>query len=520
MTDTKGRFSRRQILAASGAMLALGAAGRRVPAEHQDSYFSLGVASGSPREDRVILWTRLAPDPLNGGGMPSEDVTLRVRVATDEALRNVIIDERVTATPEQGHSVHFSARGLERGREYWYQFHVDDVDSPIGRTKTSDSTAAEARIALAYCQHYEYGYYAAYRDLAEWQPDCVVHTGDYIYEGGPSRRLGPILRDVGGGERQLFEVVRLHDGPEIRSLWDYRNRYALYRSDPDLQAAHAAAPWIVAMDDHEVDNNWAGTTPQDPEKQTEIEFLVRKAAAFQAYYEHMPIERPPVLDGLISHLQMYDVYRFGPAQVHLLDTRQYRSDQTCGDGRKIQCHDTLDPARTMLGTQQENWLAESLRKSSAAFNVIATQIWFTPYRYNEAPADPIVNLDSWDGYPAARERLSNVLAEGVSNPLFLTGDWHTAVASTVYQDPFDTNSKRLGHELAGSSISSGCPWARDMEKVRDANPHVAHLNGYQRGYLRTTISKTDCKAEFRAVKDAGLRESPVVEDIELRTSEM
>ena len=520
MTDKRGMLSRRQILAASGAMLALGTAGQRVLGKQLDSYFSLGVASGSPREDRVILWTRLAPDPLNGGGMPPEDVTLRVRVAKDEALRNVIIDEPVTAAHEHGHSVHFSAQGLERGREYWYQFHLGDEDSPIGRTKTSDPTAAQARIALAYCQHYEYGYYAAYRDLADWQPDCVIHTGDYIYEGGPSRSLGPTLRDVGGGERRLFEVVRLHDGPEIRSLWDYRNRYALYRSDPDLQAAHAAAPWIVAMDDHEVDNNWAGSTPQDPEKQTEVEFLVRKIAAFQAYYEHMPIERSPVLDGLISRLRMYDVYRFGPAQVHLLDTRQFRSNQTCGDGRKVQCDKTFDPARTMLGVEQESWLADSLRGSVAPFNVIASQIWFTPYRYNEPPTDPVVNLDSWDGYPAARERLSNVLASGVSNPVFLTGDWHTAVASTVYQNPFDTKSKRLGHELAGSSISSGCPWARDMEAMRDANPHVAHLNGNQRGYLRTTISKTDCRAEFRVVKDAGVRESPVLSDIELRTSEI
>lgn len=512
-------LSRRSFLGASTGVLALSLADQRALAHAKHGYFSLGVASGSPREDRVILWTRLAPDPLNGGGMADMPVEVRVRVARDPDMLDIIQDESVTTNATVGHSVHYSARGLDRGREYFYQFSYDGQESPIGRTKTSDPTADEARIALAYCQHYEYGYYAAYRDMVDWAPDCVIHTGDYIYEGGPGK-LGAVLRNVGGGERQLFETVRLHTGSETVTLWDYRNRYALYRTDPDLQAAHAAAPWIVAMDDHEVDNNWAGDIPQDPEKQTQVEFLIRKLAAFQAYYEHMPIERPPVIDGIKSQLQMYGVYRFGPALVHLLDTRQYRSDQACGDRRKPYCEDVLDPSRTMLGQEQEAWLADSLRRSEAPFNVMATQIWFTPYRYNEPPAAASVNLDSWDGYPAARQRLSDLLADGISNPVFLTGDWHTAMASQVYQTPFDPSSKRIGHELVGSSISSGCPWARDMEIVREANPHVRHLNGLQRGYLRTTFTKRHCTGDFRVVKDPGQRNSPVTTDVELRTRDL
>jgi alkaline phosphatase D len=483
--------------------------------------FTLGVASGQPRPTSVILWSRLAPAPLLGGGMENAPVEARVRVATDAAMRNVIQDRMVRTGPEKGHALHYKAEGLQPGREYWYQFSFAGEDSPIGRTRTSDPASNAAKIAMAYCQHYEAGFFAAFRDLAEWAPDCVIHVGDYIYEGaGGSGPLGPRMVEVGGGERRMAETVRRHEGPETVTLWDYRNRYAQYRTDPDLQAAHAAAPWIVAMDDHEIDNNWADDIPQDPDRQTPLEFQVRRIAALQAYWENMPIEQPPVLAGLRSTLQMYGAYRFGPAAVHLLDTRQFRSDQTCGDGRKVMCPETADPKRTMLGQAQEQWLAAELGRSNAPFNLIATQIWYTPYRYNEAPAAPVVNLDSWDGYPAARERLNAVLARGVANPVFLTGDWHTAMASAVYAEPFNPRSRRLGVEMVGSSISSFCPWARDMEVVREANPQVKYLNGNKRGYLRVDVTRETCTGTFRVVTDAGLRASAVTTDTEIRTRDL
>jgi alkaline phosphatase D len=509
-------FSRRLFLAASGAALWVPKMAR---AQSGVPHFTLGVASGSPRPDGVILWTRLAPDPLNGGGMPPGTAQVRYRVCADEAMRKTLQDGVVETSDEMAHAVHVPVKGLEPGREYFYQFYYGDEESPVGRTRTTSPKDTEAKIALASCQSYESGFYAAYRDMAAWRPDCVIHTGDYIYEGGIGK-LGATLRDVGGGERRIFETVRLHNSNEIVTLWDYRNRHALYRTDPHLQAAHAAAPWIVAMDDHEVDNNWASDIPQDPEKQTKLEFQIRKYAAFKAYYEHMPIEKPPILQNMAPAIQLYGQYRFGPAHVHLLDTRQFRSDQPCGDGRKPYCDDALDPKRTMLGAEQEAWLAKSLKQSSAPFNVIATQTWFTPYRYTEAPEPAVTNLDSWDGYPAARQRLSSMLADGVSNPVFMTGDWHTAMASTLYEKPFDTSSRRIGHEIVGSSISSGCPWARDMETVRDANPHVSYLNGKKRGYLRATFSAGDCQAEFRVVEDSGRADSPVTTDFALRTSDL
>ncbi|PKP82655.1 MAG: alkaline phosphatase [Alphaproteobacteria bacterium HGW-Alphaproteobacteria-18] len=510
-------FSRRSFIVLTGAALA--ASQQRSRAQTGARYFSLGVASGSPRPESVILWTRLAPDPLNGGGMAPGKVDVRVRVARDAAMRDVIRDELVATSDAKAHSVHYKVEGLEPGREYWYQFSYDGEDTVIGRTRTTNPKDAEARIALAYCQSYESGFYAAYRDMAEWAPDLVIHTGDYIYEGGIGK-LGATMRDVGGGERRLFETVRLHNSSEIVSLWDYRNRYALYKSDADLQAAHAASPWIVAMDDHEIDNNWAGDIPQDPEKQTALEFKIRKRAAFQAYYEHMPIEAPPIINGMDAGLQMYGLYRLGPAQIHLLDTRQFRTNQPCGDGLKAACEETMDPAQTMMGKAQEEWLYRELKQSGAPYNLIATQVWFTPYRYNAPPEAPVTNFDSWDGYPLARQRLADVLAQGVKNPVFLTGDWHTAMASTLYQTPFDTKSKRIGHELVGASISSGCPWARSMEIMRDANPHVSHLNGNKRGYLRLTVKKNDCIGDFRVVDDVGRADSPVRSELEIRTKDI
>jgi alkaline phosphatase D len=510
--------SRRAFLAAS-SLIVVGASARTLAQTAPDSWFTLGIASGSPTDSTVILWTRLAPLPLLGGGMPAGPAEVRVRVARDAAMRDVVRDEQVVTTEAVAHSIHYKAIGLEPGREYWYQFSYGGEDSTVGRTRTTSPMDAEARIALASCQAWEGGYYAAYRDMAEWVPDLVIHTGDYIYEGGIGV-LGARLNNVGGGERRIFETVRLHNSAEIVTLWDYRNRYALYKSDPDLQAAHAVAPWIMAMDDHEIDNNWAGETPQDPERQTAVEFMVRKLAAFQAYYEHMPIEMPPWVDGLRSGLQMHGRYRLGPAQIHLLDTRQFRSDQPCGDGRQAPCGAEAAADRTMLGADQEAWLARELQQSQAPFNLIATQVWFTPYRYNAPPDAPVMNRDSWDGYQASRQRLADLLSQDIANPVFLTGDWHTAMASTLYERPFDTRSRKIGHELVGSSIASGCPWARDMEVMRDANPHVAYLNGQKRGYLRLTVSRDNCVGNFRVVRDSGQQDSEVSTDIEIRTRDI
>jgi alkaline phosphatase D len=482
--------------------------------------FSLGVASGSPRESSLVIWTRLAPDPLNGGGMGAAIAEVEYRVCADQAMRKPVREGVVATSGDKAHAVHVLVQGLEPGREYWYDFRYGDARSPVGRTRTADRRATRMTLALASCNSFESGYFAAYADMARWAPDCVVHVGDYIYEGAAAA-LGVSKRVVGGAELS-FETVRQHNSPEIVTLWDYRNRYALYRSDPSLQAAHAASPWLVALDDHEIDNNWAGDVPQDPWAQTALEFKVRKLAALQAYYEHMPIERPPVLAGLEAHLQLYGAFRLGPVQIHLLDTRQYRSDQVCGQGfpGDEPCAEMLDPRLSMLGRTQEQWLSQTLRESSAPYNVLASQTWFAPFRYNAPPAAPKVNMDQWDGYPLERQRIIDVLASGISNPVVLSGDWHAAAALRIHQDPWNTNSRRVGHNFCGTSISSHCPWAGAMRAALSDNPHADHLNGERRGYLRCEVDAAGWRSDFMIVDNPSAPDSAVRSERQIRLQDI
>lgn len=511
-------FTRRLFLASSSAALWVPALAR---AQSGKYHFTLGVASGTPRDSSVILWTRLAPDPLSGGGMAPGLVDVRYRVCRDEAMRQEVRSGLVSTSHLKAHSVHARIDGLEPGREYFYQFYFGEDESPVGRTRTTDPRASEARLALANCQAWETGYYAAYRDMAEWAPDAVIHVGDYIYEGGRAAALGPVSREYAGMQLE-FSVVRQHDGPEIVTLGDYRNRYALYRTDPHLQAAHAASPWIVAMDDHEVDNNWAGLVPQDPGKQSGREFALRRQAAFQAFYEHMPIEMPPNMLTMGGELQMYGAYRFGPAQVNLLDTRQYRSDQVCGDGfpGDPPCVELEDQARTMTGDVQEKWLLGQLRNSDAKYNVLAQQTWFAPFDYVDDPKNRKRNMDQWDGYPAQRQRIIDALANEVSNPVILSGDWHCGAAMTVHRDPDDPGTKPVAHNFAATSISSICSWHGRIDQARDANPHVKYANGLDRGYLRCTAGKRDWTSSFRKVADAADKASAVSTDAEMTLKDM
>jgi alkaline phosphatase D len=490
------------LLSSSGVVLLTSSLGHA----RTDKYpFTLGVASGCPRESSVVLWTRLAPAPLEGGGMPPEDTAVRYRICRDPGMKQAVRDGVYVASEQWGHSVHVRVDGLEPGREYWYQFHCGEDDSPIGRTRTASVDDAAVRLAVASCQHYETGYFSAYADMAQWAPDCVIHVGDYIYEGAANA---------------AGNTVRRHNGAEIVTLWDYRNRHALYRSDPQLQAAHAASPWIMAMDDHEIDNNWAGETPQDPWAQTRLEFSVRKLAALQAYYEHMPLERPPTLRGVDAELRLYNAFRFGPAQVHLLDTRQYRSDQACGDGTldTSQCEQLQDPTRTITGAAQEAWLLGKLGKSQARYNVLAQQTWFSPYRYNPRSEPAKKNVDQWDGYPLQRQRIIDALAT-VQNPVVLSGDWHCGAAMAIHRDPDDPKSPRVGYEFTSTSISSRCGWADNLHNSKGHNPHAMYVNADSRGYLRCIADAKDWTAQFRVVADPSLAGSPVRTDFEAHTRE-
>ena len=489
------RLDRRDLLTGGLTLLGLGAA-RRVSGGSlfQPSLFPLGVASGDPTPDGVVLWTRLALDPLHGGGMPPDDVEVIWEVARDEGMSTVVQRGAAVAREALGHSVHVEVEGLEPGRWYWYRFRAGADESAVGRTRTlpaPGSSTDRLRFAFASCQHYEQGYFTAYRHMVDDDLDLVFHLGDYIYE-------------YEGREGR----TRMHTGDEIELIEDYRNRYALYRSDPDLQAAHAAFPWVVTWDDHEVDNNYANDTSEDA-LPAEL-FLRRRADAYQAYYEHMPLRRASLPDG--PALQLYRAFAWGDlASFHVLDTRQYRTDQPCGDGSVPVCDGTNDPAATLLGETQERWLMNGLDQSTARWHIIPQQVMMA--RVDRAPGDgEAYGMDVWSGYEAARRRLMEFFAERQpANPIVLTGDIHSNWVTDLKVDYRDPAAPVVGAEFVGTSISSGGDGAdtRDSTAALLAeNPGVRFYNG-QRGYVRCELTPARCQADYQVLEYVTRPGSPI-----------
>lgn len=462
-----------------------------VPAETAPRFsaypFTLGVASGDPLPDSVILWTRLAPDPLSGGGMPPRDITVRWEVAADDRFRRIVQSGTAHARADLAHSVHVEVRGLQPGRQYYYRFKAGTELSPAGRTQTlpaPDTDVPSLTFAFASCQHYEHGYFTAYRRMAEEELDLIIHLGDYIYEQGTGEYPSP------SGN------VRSHNGRKLQTLEDYRRRYALYKSDPDLQKAHAAFPWVVIWDDHEVENNYAGTVPQGEERRKD--FILKKIAAYRAYYEHMPLRgRFMPRHG---KMRLYRRFRFGNlVDFHLLDTRQYRDNQANGDGWKPPGRESADPHRTLLGAEQERWLLNGLARSKAQWKVIAQQVFFSKKDVRVGPGE-LLNMDSWDGYPACRDRILKFISDkGISNLVVLTGDVHSNWANEIKTDFDRPDSPTIGVEFVCTSITSdgdGFDFRSDIKRILDENPHIKFFNG-QRGYVRCTVTPDAWRTDYR-----------------------
>ncbi|TDC73889.1 alkaline phosphatase D family protein [Streptomyces hainanensis] len=473
-------------LALSGALPGTGPASAATTARPADDPFTLGVASGDPLPDGVVLWTRLAPDPLAPfGGMDQRTYPVQWEVATDERFRHVVRRGTARVAPEFSHTAHVDVRGLQPWREYFYRFRSGGFISPVGRTKTAPAPEQQvSRLSLAFasCQAIFDGWFTAYRDLAARHHDVVLFLGDYIYEFGNNKGIRPGDADE-------------HNARQAVTLDDYRLRYSYYKLDPDLQAAHRSAPWIVVFDDHEVVDNWAdlnaGNTPTD-------QFLVRRANAFRAYWEHMPLRAPQFPQG--PDMQLYRRLRYGRlAEFSMLDTRQYRDDQANGDGTKPPNDASADPARSLLGFPQERWLLDGLTESRARWNVLGHQTAITLLDTVAGP-DIAVPMDTWDGYSASRDRLLGGIADrGIQNVVSLAGDLHRSVVSDLALDFHDPDSRVVATEFVGTSISSGED-GQDLDAggqvLLDENPHMRFGN-FQRGYVSCEITPDLWRSDFR-----------------------
>jgi alkaline phosphatase D len=485
------------------AALAAGSLAGIAQARANGAYpFSLGVASGSPLPASVILWTRILADPLHAASTAPVAVTVRWELAEDEGFRRIAAKGAAAALPALAHSVHVDVTGLAPGRWYWYRFMLGDAVSPVGRTRTAPAAGAMPamlKLAVASCQHWEFGSYGAHRQIAAAAPDLVAFLGDYIYEWGPYRLQHP------------SKAVR---SDESSTLADYRARYAQYKSDPDLQAAHQAAPWIVTWDDHEVENDYANNRShrQAPG------FPARRAAAYQAFYEHMPLRLAPPGQTDYANFRIFQRYDWGRlARFHVLDDRQHRAHHACGPAtsvRRRDCAELRDPGRTMLGKEQEAWLAAGLGSSGARWNIIAQQTLMaqsTQTRIIE-PGDGRFWMDGWDGYPMARQRLFDALAASrAANPLVLSGDVHTFYAAELRSDfyrPVTAANPILATEFCGTSVtSSSRPQARTLEYV-DMNPHIKYGRSDRRGFMLMEVTPAKTTTSFVALDDVRDAASP------------
>lgn len=488
-----------EILAALGASQAVPAhaADRKV---RFDSYpFTLGVASGYPTPDGFVLWTRLAPRPQEpGGGVAPEPVPMRWEVAEDERFAKVVAGRGEFPTHDWAHSVHVQVTGLAPDRWYFYRFLAGDAVSPVGRTRTApaaNAAATRVRFAFASCQQYEQGWFTAHRHMAGDDLDLVVFLGDYIYESSWGR-----------------EHVRKHGSGEPYSLDEYRARYALYKSDTDLQKAHQAFPWIVTWDDHEVDNDYAAERPEDgmPREQ----FLRRRAAAYRAWYEHMPLPSSMRPEG--PDMRIYTELRWGRlANFYLLDDRQYRAHQVCpsrpGGSTVVDpqaCRDIDDPARSMLGAEQERWLERAFAASGAQWNILAQQTLMAQLDRKLGEGRQFWT-DGWDGYPAARRRLlETIAARGLRNPVVIGGDVHMNWVADLKPDFDDPKSPVVASEFCGTSITSQGASQKMVDALLRENTHFHYGRSDRRGYVRASIAGGRFNADLIGLETVKKPESP------------
>ena len=494
---------RRRLFTLGGAALtaALTALPARAANAPPSDPFTLGVASGDPLPEGVVIWTRLAPLPFEpAGGLPAVDFPVKWQIAEDERFTRIVKEGTATAAAGYGHSVHVDVRGLEPGRDYHYRFRAGRHISPAGRTRTAPAKTAKPsrlRFAIASCQNYTDGWYNAHRHLAGEDLDVLFFLGDYIYEGA--------VNSTGGSRHDA--TLRLPDTFELATdtLDLYRMRYALYRTDPDLQAAHAAFPWALTWDDHEVQDNYAGTVSRFDIRPAD--FRAQRADAYRAYWENQPLRRPRQPNG--ADMSLYRRLRFGDlADVYILDTRQHRADQACGDGVRAGCAQRDDPGRTLLGAAQRDWLLDGMTRSGARWNLLAQQVMMMELRYG-GPAGRL-DMDKWDGYRPDRRAVLDTAAR-VPGTVVLTGDIHYHYAADLRADFSRPDTPAVAVELVGTSITSGGDGSestRNLDQQREHNPHV-RLADARRGYVRCELTRDLLRADFRVLAGVTGREATI-----------
>ncbi|WP_183030147.1 alkaline phosphatase D family protein [Altericroceibacterium spongiae] len=460
-------------------------------AQGSDYPFKLGVASGDPLPDSVVLWTRIAPDIFRPLPWPVE---VQWEIAEDPDFQRISGHGRAVATPEWGHSVHAEPQGLAPGKDYYYRFHALGATSATGRTRTAPAYGAaldRMRFAVCACQNYTRGHYAAYRDMAEQRPDLIIHVGDYIYEHAGS------------------DGVRKMPVPEAVSLADYRAYYAMTKTDPHLQAAHQAAPWMMIWDDHETINDYAGDTSPTMHGPA---MHRRRIAAYRAYYENMPLRRDARPLEATGNMTLYRRAVFGDlVQFDLLDTRQYRSPHPCPYEENYEAWASCpadDVARTMLGGRQEDWLARGYGMANARWNMIVQTTQMTPYFW-EQEGQQTYRADRWDGYVAARERLYDLIRNRApANPFLIGGDVHAFMGSAVQNLAGEPVASELVCGAISSSGGGQDRYDRETGYYNGLNKRY-FFDNRQNGYALCDVSPSHIATQLRAVENYTDPASPV-----------
>ena len=455
-----------------------------------DYPFKLGVASGDPLPDGVVIWTRLAPDPFSTDALPHEPIEVEWQVAEDDGMRRTVQNGMALARPEFAHAVHVELTDLKPGREYFYQFRAGGEVSPVGRTLTAPSQSANVKnmkFAFASCQHYEHGYFTAYRDMIAQDPSLIIHLGDYIYEYAMSR-----------------SPVRRHPVEEAYNLEDYRALHAAYKLDPDLRAAHAYAPWVCTWDDHEVENNYADDQPEFGEP-TE-EFLRRRTAAYRAYFEHLPLRLMAEPQG--PRMRIHQRFQYGDlAEFSVLDLRQFRDPQACEPegfpaGAVIDlesCPEASAESRSLMGREQEFWFNFGFGRGGSTWNVIAQSLMMAGLDQLPGPGRGVYN-DNWGGYMANRQRIVDlIMRRGVENVVSLGGDIHGFWVSDITEAPFDPNSTKIGTEFVCTSVTSPSFLYDTFSALLPENPQVKLFEDRIRGYVMCDLTQDRWRSTLRTV---------------------